>query len=89
MTFLLFLTVLYFLPTILAHNKRNVLGIFLVNFFFGWTVVGWILAMVWACTADVHPMVVVAGPGAARYCCRCGMMSFAGARYCANCGGLV
>lgn len=90
MTFLLFLTFLYFLPTIVGHNKRNVLAIFIVNFFFGWTVIGWIVAMVWACAAEGRPPVfVIAGPGAARYCCRCGTLSPFGARFCASCGNPV
>jgi hypothetical protein len=92
MTFLLFLTLLYFMPTIVGHKHRNVLSIFLVNFFFGWTVIGWIVAMIWACSADAPQQVlVIAGPGsgAARYCCRCGTLNVAGARFCAACGSTV
>lgn len=94
MTFLLFLTLLYFMPTIVGHNHRNVLSIFLVNFFFGWTVIGWVIAMVWACSADAPQQVLmIAGPGqvpgATHYCCRCGTMSVAGARFCAACGSTV
>jgi Superinfection immunity protein len=46
--------VLYFLPSIiaLARSKRNLLAIFLLNFFLGWTAVGWVVALVWAVTAD-------------------------------------
>jgi hypothetical protein len=41
---------MYFGPTIiaLARKHRSVLQIGLVNFFFGWTVIGWILALIWA-----------------------------------------
>jgi hypothetical protein len=88
MTFLLFSTVLYFLPTIIGHNKRDVLGIFLVNLLFGWTVIGWIIAMVWACTAEAQPRVLmVAGHGPVHYyCCACGAMLAPGSRFCGNCG---
>jgi hypothetical protein len=92
MTFLLFLTLLYFMPTIVGHNHRNVLSIFLVNFFLGWTVIGWIVAMIWACSADARPQVLmIAGPGpdAARYCCHCGTLNVAAARFCAACGRTV
>lgn len=92
MTFLLFLTLLYFMPTIVGHKHRNVLSIFLVNFFLGWTVIGWIVAMIWACSADAPPQVlVIAGPaaGAVRYCCHCGTLSPAVARFCATCGRTV
>jgi hypothetical protein len=45
---------LYFLPTIivLARRKRNVLGPILVNVLLGWTVIGWIAALIWALTVD-------------------------------------
>jgi T4 superinfection immunity protein len=92
MTFLLFLTLLYFMPTIVGHNHRNVLSIFLVNFFLGWTVIGWIVAMIWACSADTRPQVLMIagpGPGAARYCCHCGTLNVAAARFCATCGRTV
>jgi hypothetical protein len=90
MTLLVFATLLYFLPTIVGHNKRDVLGIFLVNLLFGWTFIGWIIAMVWACTAELQPHVfMVAGHGAAQYCCRCGTMSAQGASFCRACGSRV
>ncbi|MFZ0640801.1 MAG: superinfection immunity protein [Candidatus Acidiferrales bacterium] len=85
MLFLALATVMYFLPSILGHNKRNAAGIFLVNFFLGWTIVGWVIALFWACTADARmPVMVVAGPG--HYCSQCGTASIFGARYCATCG---
>jgi Superinfection immunity protein len=45
---------LYFLPTIivLARHKKNVLGPILVNVLLGWTVIGWIVALIWALTVD-------------------------------------
>jgi hypothetical protein len=47
--------VLYFLPSIiaLARSKRDTLAIFLLNFFLGWSVIGWIVALVWAARNDV------------------------------------
>jgi hypothetical protein len=63
MTFLLFATLMYFLPSIIAHRKRDFAGIFMVNLLFGWTVVGWVIALVWACVADVRqPVFAMAGP---------------------------
>ena len=46
--------VMYFLPTLIAaiRSKRDVLTIFLVNFFLGWSVIGWIVCLVWALKAD-------------------------------------
>lgn len=45
---------LYFLPTIIAfrRKKRNKNAIFALNFFVGFTVIGWIVALVWALTQD-------------------------------------
>jgi hypothetical protein len=49
----------YFLPTIIAmaRSKRDVMAIFLLNLFLGWSVIGWIVALVWAAKNDV-PVVV-------------------------------
>jgi hypothetical protein len=47
-------TVMYFLPSIvaLAKSKRDLLAIFLLNFFLGWTMIGWVVALVWAAKSD-------------------------------------
>ena len=41
---------LYFLPTIIAQkrDKTNIRSIFLLNLFGGWSVLGWIIALIWA-----------------------------------------
>ena len=46
--------VMYFLPSIvaLARSKRDLVGIFLLNLFLGWSVIGWVVALVWAVKAD-------------------------------------
>ncbi len=51
--------ILYFLPSIiaLARNKRDTLAIFLLNLFLGWSVIGWIVALVWAAKHDAPVMV--------------------------------
>ena len=43
---------LYFLPAIIAHNKRNAGAITLLNLLLGWTFVGWVVALVWATARD-------------------------------------
>jgi hypothetical protein len=50
--------VMYFLPSIIAfaRSKRDTLAILLLNFFLGWTMIGWVVALVWALKNDV-PMV--------------------------------
>jgi Superinfection immunity protein len=50
---------LYFLPTIIAfaRSKRDTTAILLLNIFLGWTMIGWIVALVWAARNDVPMMV--------------------------------
>lgn len=45
---------LYFAPSCIAayYKKRNSTAIFLVNLFFGWSIIGWIVALVWAASKD-------------------------------------
>lgn len=40
---------MYMLPTIEAHLKKhpNIASISVLNLFLGWTLVGWVLALVW------------------------------------------
>jgi hypothetical protein len=51
--------VMYFLPSIiaLARNKRDIAAIALLNFFLGWTMIGWVVALVWAVKTDVPAVV--------------------------------
>ena len=53
-----FALALLFLPTLVAksRNHPNTLPIFLVNFFFGWTFIGWVISLVWACTRPAQPV---------------------------------
>jgi uncharacterized membrane protein YqaE (UPF0057 family) len=50
--FVLFCVAVYFLPTIVGHSKRNAGAIFVLNLLLGWTVIGWIVALIWAFTVD-------------------------------------
>ena len=44
----------YWIPTILAvsNRKANAGAIGALNFFLGWTLIGWVVALVWAMTVD-------------------------------------
>jgi hypothetical protein len=61
MTFILFLFVMYWLPTLIAivRGTPSALGVAMFNFFLGWTVIGWIMALVWALAANTGPHVIV------------------------------
>ena len=43
---------LYFLPCFVAHNKEHSGAIFILNLLLGWTLVGWIVVLVWAIAAE-------------------------------------
>lgn len=87
---------LYFLPAILGRQKHNAAAIFWLNLLLGWTVVGWVVALVWALASDPTAAVpgayVVSAPASQiqsegiRYCTRCGNPVYPGSRFCGNCG---
>jgi hypothetical protein len=45
---------LYMLPWIVAlkRHKRSTAAIFMCNLFLGWTMLGWVVSLVWAFSAD-------------------------------------
>ena len=53
MEVIILIAVLHFLPTIiaLARGHHNGFAIFLTNLLLGWTVIGWVVAFIWSCTA--------------------------------------
>ncbi|HZP31893.1 MAG TPA: superinfection immunity protein [Candidatus Acidoferrales bacterium] len=50
---------LYFLPTIVGRHKQNLRAIFALNLLLGWTLVGWVVALVWALTKDQRGAAIV------------------------------
>ena len=57
---------LYFLPSLIAfsNSHRNKLPIFLLNLFLGWTLVGWVGALIWCYLAENSPQNSINGAGA-------------------------
>ena len=49
----------YWIPTLLAYhwNHKHRLAILVTNFFLGWTMIGWVVALVWAVKADIPAVV--------------------------------
>ena len=85
----LFVVILYFLPSILARDKSDATGIFLLNLFLGWTLIGWVAAFIWAISADRPTYVHYVPVSAGRFCSQCGAVSAIGAHFCAWCGRAV
>jgi hypothetical protein len=50
---LLFLALMYFIPALVARQRKhpNSTAIMALDIFLGWTVLGWVVALVWALTA--------------------------------------
>lgn len=42
----------YFIPSIIARKTSNAIPIFLLNLFLGWTLIGWIGALIWALNSN-------------------------------------
>jgi hypothetical protein len=76
---------LYFLPSIVGRNKRNVAAIFLLNLLVGWTVIGWIVALIWALSVDTP----VSGAQAQPTCSICRTPIRPGQSFCPGCGSRI
>lgn len=48
---------LYFVPCWVAITRRHrsQLAIGILTLFLGWTILGWIAALVWSCTSNIEP----------------------------------
>ena len=89
MLFLIFSVLLYFLPTLIAREKPELMAIFLVNLLFGWTVIGWFVALIWASAAERYAPGRVVPVSSGRFCSQCGTLSPYGAHFCSACGRVV
>lgn len=47
---------IYFLPGLIAsrRNHNNMISIFLLNLFLGWTFLGWVTALIWSFSANIY-----------------------------------
>lgn len=48
--FMILIICIYMLPTIIAasKHKKNGSAILALNLFLGWTLIGWVVALIWA-----------------------------------------
>lgn len=58
---ILLIILLYFIPTFNAYSnkKRNAGSVFVINFFLGWSIIGWVVALSMSMGKDAEPTVVV------------------------------
>lgn len=90
----------YFVPTIVAYSRahRNAHAIFVLNIATGWTFIGWVIAIVWACTSphavevvNVEPKNYAPAPAPIasvnKYFCRqCNALNPETQAFCGSCG---
>ena len=75
---------IYFAPALVARGKRTFGSVMAINFFLGWTVIGWVVALAWALKDDTPTKIIVNSP--ATLCVSCGKYSASNSRFCASCG---
>jgi hypothetical protein len=82
---MIFVVLLYFLPAIIAYRQKklNKEAILALNVFLGWTVLGWVVALVWAYTKNDANSAVARS---SVLCASCGKYSDGRSSFCAHCG---
>jgi hypothetical protein len=55
---IILLIALYFLPSILGFKLRNAGSIIILNLLLGWTVIGWIVALIWSVSNEKKENIV-------------------------------
>jgi Superinfection immunity protein len=83
----------YFAPTLIALKKRNIRAIFALNLLLGWTLVGWVVALVWSLTRE-EIVIVPANPvppvmRSSVLCKSCGKYSELSSKFCSTCGAEI
>ena len=84
--------IFYFLPAAAAWKKRDFGAIFALNFFLGWTLIGWVIALCWALKRDAQNRVIIqapqgfVAPGPPIFCVSCGRYSLPNSTFCVSCG---
>lgn len=49
---LIVLAIVYFVPSFVAAGRKRNGGVFVLNLFLGWTLIGWVAALTWAVCLD-------------------------------------
>ncbi len=101
-TLLLLGLLAYLLPTVIAaiRFRNNTLAIFALNLFAGWTLVGWVVALVWSLSREENgPAVAKEGTGGSgttplnrwnsKACPMCAERILKAAKKCRHCGHLL
>jgi uncharacterized membrane protein len=46
----------YFIPALISRDKKDFKKILIINLLTGWTILGWLIVMVWALNARKAPL---------------------------------
>jgi hypothetical protein len=79
----------YFAPALIARKKSTFASVLALNFFLGWTLVGWVVALAWALKAEPQPTQVIFQQPvlpSSTLCSGCGKYSAEGSHFCSHCG---
>jgi hypothetical protein len=76
----------YFLPAIVGSDKKNASAIFVLNLFLGWTLIGWVIALVWAVSYEKVGKPEANLEGANKKCPFCAEFIKEEAKICRFCG---
>ena len=76
-------TLIYFFPALIGKHSNNAQAILILNLFLGWTLVGWVVALVWAAA---KPRADEATPETHAQCPDCAELVRREARVCKHCG---
>ncbi len=81
---------LYFIPSMVAFTKsrQNFASIFALNLFLGWSVLGWVAALVWALKTKSSNRDRVFN-ASSEYCAGCGAPLDFQAQFCSKCGRVL
>lgn len=85
----LFLFAVYFVPSLVAAGRKhpNSTAIGVLNLMVGWTILGWVVALVWSCTSPALPATSDrALDRQEKACPMCGEAILAVAVKCKHCG---
>ena len=85
--------VVYFLPWAVAYFRGHpsALGILALDLLLGWTVIGWVAALIWSLSrrGSDAPVDFSAGTRADRHCPECVEKTLRDARVCRFCGAKI
>jgi len=80
---------IYFLPAIIGRKKRDATALATLNLLLGWTLIGWVGALVWALSVEaaIPQMSATAMPAAnPGLCAMCRKYSRPQSLFCTHCG---